>query len=64
MSPDLQPYASFLPEEKWISKMDFIYRLKANCDCTDELHSRFLRFVYRFQFEKVTKTSCGKILVR
>ena len=64
MVPDLSPYAAFLKEEKWMSKMDFIYQLKINCDCSDEIHGRFLRFLYRFHFEMITRTSSGKILVR
>jgi hypothetical protein len=64
MLPDLRLYASFLKEEKWISKMDFIYQLKVNCDCTEETHSRFLCFLYRLHFGMITRTSCGKILIR
>lgn len=64
MLPDLSFYARFLKEEKWMSKMDFIYQLKTNCDCTDELHDRFLRFLYRYHFEMITRTSSGQILVR
>ncbi|MEI9809846.1 MAG: hypothetical protein WDO16_19385 [Bacteroidota bacterium] len=64
MLPDLTLYASFLQEEKWISKMDFIYQLKVNCDCSEEPHGLFLRFLYRFNFEMVMRSACGKILVK
>ncbi|MBL7742378.1 MAG: hypothetical protein JNN00_02785 [Chitinophagaceae bacterium] len=64
MSPDLSLYGSFLAEEKWISKMDFIYQLKVNCDCAEEMHGRFLSFLYRLPFSMITRSSCGKILIR
>lgn len=37
-------YSSLLQTEKWMSRIDFIYQLKMNCDCTEEKHKRFLLF--------------------
>lgn len=64
MLPGMKHYGSFLAEEKWISKMDFIYQFKVNCDCTDETHSRFLSLLYRLPFSMVTRSRSGRILIR
>ena len=55
-------YSALLNSEKWISKTDFIYRVKVNCDSAREDHSRFLRFLYQFRFSMVKKGSDGHLL--
>ncbi len=62
MSANLAFYAFFLKEDKWISKTDFIYQLKVNCDCTAENHSQFLGFLYRLQFSRVKRSRSGGII--
>lgn len=62
MSPNLKFYAYFLKEDKWISKIDFIYQLKVNCDCSEEAHGRFLQMLYRLRFSRVKKSRSGGIL--
>lgn len=62
MSPNLKFYAFFLKEDKWISKIDFIYQLKVNCDCAEQTHSEFLQWLYRIQFNRVKKSRSGGIL--
>ncbi len=64
MSHDLTFCSTFLKEEKWISKMDFIYQLKVNCDCTEVVHSLLLSSLYRLHFDMITRTRSGNILVR
>jgi hypothetical protein len=61
--PDLTPYSAFLDDGKWISKIDFIYRLKSNCDCTEEKHRSFLHLLYRLKFIHI-KRDQGQILVQ
>jgi hypothetical protein len=62
MPPNLKLYAAFLKEDKWVSKTDFIYQLKVNCDCTEEQHSRFLRFLYWLHFSRVKRSVSGGII--
>jgi len=62
MSANLAFYAFFLKEDKWISKTDFIYKLKVNCDCSEEDHSKFLGFLYRLQFSRVKRSGSGGIV--
>ena len=62
MSPNLQFYSSFLKEDKWISKTDFIYQLKVNFDCSEETHSQFVGFLYRLQFSRVKRSRSGGIV--
>ena len=62
MLPNLTFYAAFLKEDKWVSKTDFIYQLKVNCDCSEDNHSRFLQFVYGLKFSRVKKSRSGGML--
>ena len=62
MSATLKYYANFLIEDKWISKSDFIYKLKVNCDCSEENHSQFLDFIYRLRFSRVKRTRSGGVV--
>ena len=55
-------YAALLNQEKWISKTDFIYRVKMHCDSAQEHHSNFLRMLYQMHFSRVKKAQDGKIL--
>jgi hypothetical protein len=63
MQSDLTFYSTFLQKEKWISKTDFIFRLKMNCDCTEEKHRCFLRFLYKMRFSQVKKAPNGNIII-
>lgn len=62
MSPNLSFYAAFLKEDKWVSKTDFIYQLKVNCDCSEEDHDQFLKFLYRLRFSRVKRSRSGGIV--
>ncbi len=62
MLPNLTFYATYLKEDKWVSKIDFIYQLKASCDCSEEKHSRFLQFLYGLDFSRVKRSRSGGIL--
>jgi hypothetical protein len=55
-------YASFFEADKWVSKTDFIYRLKVNCDCSDDEHARFLSFIYRLSFSRAKRTQSGGLV--
>lgn len=63
MQSEFTFYSTLLYAEKWMSKTDFIYRLKANCDCTEEKHRHFLRFLYKMRFSQVKKASDGHIVI-
>ena len=60
---DLTTYAAILNEDKWISKIDFIYRLKSKCDCTIGEHQQFLKLLYRLNFRHIKRGLHGEILV-
>lgn len=62
--PDLSPYSAILQNEKWISKIDFIYRIKSRCDCSEGSHKRFLELLYRLNFCQVKKDRRGEILIQ
>ena len=62
MSPNLMFYACLLKEDKWISKIDFIYQLKVNCDCEEEGNSEFLQWLYRARFSRVKRSRSGGIV--
>jgi len=62
MSPNLGLYAIFLNEDKWISKIEFIYKLKVNCDCAEQRHREFLQWLYRTPFSRVKRSRSGGIL--
>jgi hypothetical protein len=57
-------YSVFLNAEKWISKTDFIYKIKSHCDAADEQNSAFLHFLYQLRFSQVKKGNEGQILFR
>jgi hypothetical protein len=63
MLPDLKSYSALLTENKWISKIDFIFRLKSTVDCTEEAHRHFLEFLYRFHFSFIKRDAAGEILL-
>jgi len=63
MMPDLTPYSAIL-NEKWISRIDFIYRIKSQCDSSEERHRKFLKQLYRMNFSYVRKGQKGEILVQ
>lgn len=63
MQSEFTFYSTLLYAEKWMSKTDFIYRLKANCDCTEEKHRVFLRFLYKTRFSQVKKAADGNIVI-
>jgi hypothetical protein len=60
---DLTPYSALLDQEKWISKIDFIYRLKSTCDCTTGRHQLFLQLLFRLNFRQIKRGHQGEILV-
>lgn len=62
MSTSLQFYANFLREDKWLSKTDFIYQVKVNCDCSETDHGQFLQFIYRLRFSRVKRSRSGGIV--
>jgi hypothetical protein len=62
MATELSFYSALLNSEKWISKTDFIYRVKTHCDSEQEPHSRFIQYLYRLRFSQVKKGPNGKIL--
>ena len=64
MMPDLTPYSAILSHEKWISKTDFIYRIKSHCDCSEEKHKKFLEMLYRLSFHQVRRGQGNEILVQ
>jgi len=47
-----------------MSKIDFIYRLKMNCDCTDEKHRRFLQLLYKLHFSQVKRSINGEVIIQ
>ena len=57
-------YSALLKTEKWMSKIDFIYRLKMNCDCTDEKHRRFLQLLYKLHFSQVKRSINGDVIIQ
>jgi hypothetical protein len=64
MLADFKSYTTLLAENKWISKIDFIFRLKSTCDCTEETHRQFLEFLYRFHFSFIKRGAEGDIVVQ
>jgi redox-regulated HSP33 family molecular chaperone len=64
MNNDFTHYSGLLKTEKWLSKLDFIYRLKFNCDCSQERHRKFLQSLYSMQFSQVKKDQNGKIFIQ
>lgn len=55
-------YASFLEAEKWVTKIDFIYKLKVHCDCSQPEHARFLRHVYHLPFQFAKRSRSGELI--
>lgn len=64
MMPDLSAYSAILSIDKWISKIDFIYRIKSSCDCSDERHQRFLQQLYSLDFRQIRLGQKGEILIQ
>jgi len=64
MSSEFTFYSALLKTEKWVSKIDFIYRLKMHCDCTEEKHRSFLQSLYQMHFSQVKKDANGEILIQ
>jgi len=64
MMPDLKPYSFFLKEGKWMSKTDFIYKVKSHYDCSDEKLQRFIQYLYKTSFHKIGKGNKGEILIQ
>lgn len=64
MMPDLAMYLAILKEEKWMSKIDFIYLIKSQCDCSEERNKQFLQALYKLNFRQIMKGSKGEILIR
>ena len=62
MMPDLTPYSAILNNEKWISKIDFIYRIKSQFDSSEDRNKHLLQLLYRLNFHQVKKDNAGKIL--
>ena len=62
MPSNLTFYATFLREDKWLSKTDFIYQLKVNYDCSEDDHGQFLQFLYRLRFSRVKRARSGGII--
>ena len=62
--PDLTPYSAMLKNEKWISKIDFIYQVKSRCDCTLEQHRQFLKGLYAMNFHRIKKDRNGQIYIQ
>ena len=61
MMPDLTPYAAILKTEKWISKTDFIYRIKTACDSSQKTHRETLQQLYELNFCQVRKSRKGSL---
>ena len=55
-------YSAVLNTEKWISKTDFIYRVKMHCDSAQEDHNKFIQLLYKLHFSQVKKARNGKIM--
>ena len=64
MAEEFNMYSCLLKTGKWISKTDFIYRVKLNCDCSEEKHSKFLRSLYTLHFSLVKKDFNGRIILQ
>ena len=64
MAEEFNIYSGLLKTGIWISKADFIYRVKLNCDSSEEKHSRFLKLLYNLQFCLVKKDNNGKIVLQ
>jgi hypothetical protein len=60
---DITAYSAILDQGKWISKTDFIYRLKSTCDCTKGKHQQFLQLLFRLNFRQIKRGERGEILV-
>lgn len=61
MMPDLTAYAAILTNEKWISKTDFIYRIKTACDCSQKMHRETLQRLYELNFCQVRRSQHGSL---
>jgi hypothetical protein len=61
MMPDLNMYAAILKNEKWISKTDFIYRIKTQCDSSEKTHRDILQALYKLSFRQVRKGDKGLV---
>jgi hypothetical protein len=64
MMPDLTPYSAMLKNEKWMSKIDFIYQVKSRYDCSLEENRQFLKVLYALNFRQIMKDQNGQILVK
>lgn len=60
--PDLTPYAGILQNGKWISKTDFIYRIKISVDSNETNNRQLLRALYQMHFSRVYKNEKGKLV--
>lgn len=63
MTDNFSIYSGLLTAGKWISKADFIYRVKLNCDCAEKQHGKFLEILYQLNFSKVKKDNEGRIIL-
>jgi hypothetical protein len=60
--PDLSQYAAILASDKWISRLDFIYKIKSNLDCESFENRKLLQFLYSVQFSFVQRNEEGQIV--
>lgn len=63
MSTSFTYYSGILTTGKWMSKTDFIYRLKMFRDCTQAEHRDFLNALYKMNFSRVMKDHNGYVRV-
>jgi len=61
--PDLSAYAAILACDKWISRLDFIYKIKSQLDCNSFENRKLLKFLYSFQFCYVKRNEQGEIVL-
>jgi hypothetical protein len=64
MMPDLTPFTAILKQQKWMSKIDFIYLIKSQCDCTEERHKQLLNALYQLNFQQIMKGEKGEIVIK
>jgi len=60
--PDLKPYPGLVSSEKWLSKIDFIYRFKSMVDCSKEENKNLLKMLYNLDFYRVKRDKEGKLM--
>ncbi|MER3498397.1 MAG: hypothetical protein C4308_07060 [Chitinophagaceae bacterium] len=60
--PNLNSYYGLISSERWLSKIDLIYRLKSMVDCSKEENKALLKMLYSMDFYRVKKDKEGKLM--